>query len=808
MSKVLIIGGGVIGLSVAYHLSRSDSDTSNEVLLLERNQLTSGTSWHAAGIVGPLRATPNMTQLASYALTLFPQLENESGMSTGYKRTGGYWLARRPERLDELHRIASLGQTLGLTPQMIDVANVQVPQLDLSAHAGALEVPQDGNVNPVDLCMAYASAARNNGVDIRENTTVKKLLVDGRRISGVQLADGTRLYADTVVLCAGAWSGALALTAGAALPLQAVEHMYVVTDSIDDLPDPFPVVRDLDTGIYIKGDTGKLVIGGFEPNAKCWNAYGVEGDRAFLQLAEDWQQFEPFMNAALDLLPCLHDTSIRHFMNGPESFTNDSRPLVGETNEVDGLFVAAGMNSVGVMSSAGIGRLLSQWIINGHPTGNVWEVDIARVDPATATPAHMQARMQESVADLFAMHWPYKQAKAGRDMRTSVLHDRWHSAGAVFGSTAGWERGLWYATNENERELPYSVSSQHWQAIAEREAAYMHNGAVMLDLTPFTKLKVSGTDALAELNRLVTAQLDVPIDRVVYTQMLNARGGIEIDLTVTRVGKSEFDIVSGAATRHRDIAMFRRSLSGNVQIDDHTEDYCVIGLMGADSRRILQSICSNWQEVDFSTATNLQIATVSCRATRLSFVGELGWELRVANADATVLFDKLTRCGVQPMGHYALESCRIEKGYRHWGHDIAPDVTPFEAGLAFTIDWHKEFVGKQALLKQKYPEPDNLTKNHTAMTRRLMLLQIEGDALMLHDEPVFENNRYAGLTPSGTKGVRTRLTLAFAMINITAGETLQQSSGRKFQVEVAGRRYNAVPLQRVPFDPDNLRMHA
>jgi len=340
VSKILIIGGGAVGLSIAYHLARRGA---RDVTLLERNQLTSGTSWHAAGIVGPLRATPNMTRLAKAALEVFPELEAETGLSTGYVRTGGYWLAREPARLDELHRIADLGVTLGLTPQVILASDVPLGLLDLSRHKGALHVPEDANVNPVDLCMAYARGAKDRGVTIREGVQVARLLKYGNRITGVALPDGAEIPADRVVIATGAWSRALAATASVALPLQAVEHMYVVTEPVPDLPNPFPVIRDLDRGIYLKGDAGKLVIGGFEPDAKCWDTNGPEGNRAFLELAEDWDQFAPFMEAALDLCPGLETVGIQHFMNGPESFTADTRPLVGET-PVDGLFVAVGMN--------------------------------------------------------------------------------------------------------------------------------------------------------------------------------------------------------------------------------------------------------------------------------------------------------------------------------------------------------------------------------------------------------------------------------------------------------------------------------
>ncbi|HRX37442.1 MAG TPA: FAD-dependent oxidoreductase, partial [Aestuariivirga sp.] len=452
MQKIIIIGGGAIGLSVAYHLAKLKA---GEITLLERNQLTSGTSWHAAGIVGPLRATASMTRIAAAALEVFPRLEAETGMSTGYRRTGGYWLARKVERMDELRRIAAVGCHMGLTPRIVTPDEVAIPQLDLTSHVGALMVPEDANVNPVDLCMAYARGARMGGVTIRENMLVQRILMQDGAARGVEFSDGSTMIADKVVLCAGAWSKRLADDIGVALPLQAVEHMYIVTEPIPGLPNPFPVVRDLDTGIYIKGDAGRLVIGGFEPDAKAWDAYGPEGDRAFLEMPEDWDQFGPFMEAALALMPQLAEVGIQRFMNGPESFTVDTRPLVGLAPEADGLFVAAGLNSVGIMTSAGIGQVLADWVATGDEPCDLWGIDIARVDAATADSAYMKERMKEAVSDLFAMHWPFKQPAAGRGLRTSALHDHWGAQGAVFGLTAGWERGLWYAESEMERDLPY-----------------------------------------------------------------------------------------------------------------------------------------------------------------------------------------------------------------------------------------------------------------------------------------------------------------------------------------------------------------
>ena len=797
MTAIVIIGGGALGLSLAWNLAKRGV---KDVVLLERNQLTSGTSWHAAGIVGPLRASPNMTRLAMRALDVFPALEAETGMATGYRRTGGYWLARAPERMDELRRIAAVGQHFGLDARIIAPDEIPLPQLDLSGHVGALSVAEDASINPVDLCMAYARAARAGGVTILENTRVAAIMKDQGCVCGVRLADGSEICAKTVALCAGAWSRPLAATAGVALPLQAVEHMYVVTEPMAGLPSAFPVIRDLDRGLYIKGDTGRLVIGGFEPDAKCWDAFGPEGDRPFLELPEDWEQFGPFMQTALDLVPALADTGIQRFMNGPESFTVDSRPLVGPSPTVDGLYVAVGMNSVGVMSSAGIGEALAGWITDGTPSFDLWEIDLARADPLAADEAHLQARMTEAVADVFAVHWPYKQPNAGRGLRKSMLHSQWAKAGAVFGVTAGWERGFWYARAAHERNLPYAVGRQPWEPIAAREAKAMAEGAALLDLTPFTKIDVTGPDALPLLQSLASANLDVAEGSAVYTPFLNARGGIEADVTVTPTGNSTFRITSGAATRWHDLGFLRRGAAGHsVEIVDCTEAECVIGVMGPTARTVLQTLSDDdWHRFPFSTSRPVIVAGVPCRATRISFVGELGWELAALNADAHRLFDALRSARASMLGHYALDGCRMEKGYRHWGHEMGSNTTPLEAGIGFTIDWSKNFVGKPALEKQR----------NEGLTRRIVLFDIPPEPLMLHDEPILSDGRVVGFTTSGAVGPRTGRNLAFALIDIKPGESLGETCARDYELEVAGQRYPAKALRHPPYDPKGERMRA
>ena len=796
MARTLIIGGGAIGLSLAYHLTRRGE---GDVILLERNQLTSGTSWHAAGIVGPLRATPNGTRLAMYAGELFPRLEAETGLSTGYRRTGGYWLARNEARMDELRRIAALGRHFALTPTLLDGTALAIPGVDSSGIVGALRVEEDANVNPVDLCMAYARAARAGGADIREGVNVAALVVENGRARGVRLADGSLIAADRVALCAGAWSKKLADAAGVALPLQAVEHMYVVTEPMPHLPHPYPVLRDLDRGIYVKGDAGKLVIGGFEPHAKCWDPHGPEGDRPFLEFSQDWDQFAPFMEAALALIPSLEKAGIQHFMNGPESFAVDSRPLIGQTNEVDGLFVAAGMNSVGVMSSAGVGRVLADWMIEGAAPIDLWEADIARVDPLTAAAAHVEARMAEAVADVFGLHWPFKQPKAGRGLRRSALHDRWAAAGAVFGLTAGWERGIWYATGEDDRALPYSVGEQPWQDHVHREAAAMEHGTALIDLSPFGKFDLSGPDALSALGYLAAGNVDVAEGQAVYTPLLNAKGGIEADVTVTRIGPELFRVTSGAATRWRDLAWLRRNARGRVVIADRTEDEVVIGVMGAGSRDLLAAISpDDWRDFPFASARDVTVAGVPVRATRVSFVGELGWELSIPAELGCAVFDALHGRGARPLGHYALDGCRIEKGFRHWGHDLGPEITPLEAGLGFTLDWSKDFLGKPALERQRTE----------GLRRRLHLFEIDGRPLVLHDEPIREGGAVVGLTTSGARGARTHKGLALGMIAIAPGERPPQTAARRFEIEIAGQYYPARVLERPPFDPTGERMKA
>jgi glycine cleavage system aminomethyltransferase T/glycine/D-amino acid oxidase-like deaminating enzyme len=807
-ARIVIIGGGVIGLGIAYHLAALGM---TDVLLIERNQLTSGTSWHAAGIVGPLRASLNLTRLAQYATELFPQLEERTGQASGYRRTGGLWLARRSERLEELKRIADMGDVCGLHVELIQPLAVaeRIRGLPIAGLQGALWVDEDGQANPVDICTAYAKAARAAGISVLEQTACSGFQIENGRVRAVRLASGGMIRCESVVNAAGAWARRVGAMAGVPVPLQAVEHMYVVTEPIAGLPDPFPILRDLDEGVYVKEDAGRLVLGGFEPDAKLFDTDSPAGDTPFLELPEDWEQFEPFIGAGLRLLPPLAETGIRHFMNGPESFTPDTRPLMGESPYLRGFYVAAGFNSTGMMSSAGAGRAMAEWIIDGEPALDLWPLDIARFDRAAAAKSFVGARMRESVADLFRMHWPYKQAEAGRDVRRSPFHRAFAEAGAAFGAPTGWERPLWFARSEAERAPNYGFGPQGWWGAAKTEARRMANGVGVFELSPFTKLDVIGREATRLLQRLCAGNIDVAEGRAVYTQMLNRRGGIEADVTVTRSGADAYRIVSGAATRQKDFAWIARHAEDfglDASVFDATSAEAVLAVMGPRSRELLQGLTDadlGNQAFPFSTSRRIDVGMVNVRATRVSFVGELGFELYAPVEFAESLFASVAEAGraydLALCGHYALDGCRLEKGFRSWGHDLGQKDTPLEAGLSFAVAWDKDvdFLGREALLGQR----------EAGLTRRLLHFAVEdANPLLLHDEPIYRDGRLAGLTTSGGLGFRTGLSLCLGYIACELGEPRDWLLASDYEVSVTGKRHRLRPLARPPYDPAGSRM--
>lgn len=802
-AEIVVIGGGAVGLSTAYHLAKEGV---KDVLLVERNSLTSGTSWHAAGIVGPLRASMNLTKLAIYATELFASLEQETGQATGYRQIGGLWLARTDDRLRELKRIAAMGEMTGLDARILHREEVlaTLPGCRTDDLAGALWVGEDGQVNPVDLCMAYAKGARAGGVRIREDCGVTAVEETGGRVAAVRLEDGSRIACRAVINCAGAWAHGLGARSGVAVPLQAVEHIYVVTEPIPDLVQPFPILRDLDGGTYIKEDAGKLVIGGFEHNAKLWHPASADPKASFLMFPEDWEQAEPFLSCALHRLPFLETVGLGHFMNGPESFTPDTKPAIGEAPNLKNYFTAAGFNSIGIVSSAGAGRAIAAWAMTGEAPMDLWEVDIQRFHPDDAASAFLAERVVESVKNQFDMHWPYKQAETGRDRRRGALHGRFAEAGAVFGAPTGWERPLWFAESAHERTLPYSFGPQAWWPIAEREAHRLMSDAVLFELSPFAKIDIAGGGALALLQQLCANRMDRPVGRATYSQMLNDRGGIEADVTVTRLGEDSFRVTSGAATWIKDLCYLTRVADrfADVTVRDRTADETVVGLMGPRSRAILSALSGDdFSNADFPFATSrtVGIAGLRVRATRLSFVGELGWELTVANEDAPALHDVLAGQGIGYAGHWCLDGCRLEKGFKHWGHDIGPDDTPLEAGLCFAVAWDKPggFRGRDALMRQ----------HDAGVDRRLIGFTVrDGAPLLLHDEPIYRDGELAGRTTSGNRGFRIGCPVCLGYVARRDGETRTEMLAGRYEIKVAGDLYPLEPLERPAYDPGGERM--
>ena len=623
--------------------------------------------------------------------------------------------------------------------------------------------------------------------------------------------NGERVNCNRVVLCAGLWSRKLAANVGVNVPLQAVEHMYVVTEPIDQLREPVPVVRDLECGVYLKGDTGKMVIGGFEKDAKIWNSVSeIPADGGYLMFAEDWDQFEPFMQAAVERMPILESTGIQMFMNGPESFTPDTKPLIGETPELPGLFVAAGFNSVGVMSSAGVGRELSEWILNGCPRFDLWEVDIRRVSPKWNETENLHLRMQEAVHTQFAMHWPLKQPEPRVGLHRSPLYERLKCAGAEFGCLPHWEVPLWYAESEPEHEIIHTFGEQPWWDITQREAERMATSVALIDLSQFSKFEITGKRSLEGLQYLCAGDMDMRPGQSKYTVMLNECGGIEADVTVSRTGSNSFSVVSGASTRYRDFSRMRQILENfdGVLIEDRTQDEAVLGLMGQLAREVLQRVFSENLQSEifpFGQFRKGKIGGMEVTTLRRSYAGELGWEIYMQADDAVMVYDLIRQAGedfeISHLGMLALDGCRMEKGFGHWSHEWGPDVTPIEARIEHTLGTrHRDYLGYDAIQRQK----------EQGVSQRLFLLEVllqtSERPLLLHDELVLCDDDIVGLTTSGAVGPRTGKLLSFALVESEPDESFSAICDKHFQIEVAGDLYETRVLTEAPYDPDGMRM--
>ncbi len=649
-TDVVIIGGGIVGCSIAYHLTRLGI---TDVLLLERRQLTCGTTWHAAGLVGQLRATRRMTELAKYTSELFATLEAETGQATGFRQNGSLSVATNAERFLELKRGASMGRSFGLEVEVIGPAEIgaRYPFVETGDLVGGIFLPKDGQTNPVDTTLALARGARMRGARVVEGVKVQQIVVDAGRAVGVR-TDAGEVRAGTVVLAAGMWSRDLARATGVAVPLHAAEHFYIVTEPIPGLPTDLPSLRVTDEAAYYKEDAGKILLGCFEPEAKPWGEDGIPDDFAFGTLPEDIDHFEPILELATRRFPRLRETGIQTFFNGPESFTPDDRYLLGETAEVRDLFVACGFNSIGIQSSGGAGKVLAEWIRDRHPPVDLTDVDIRRFHPVQSTRAYLRDRTVETLGLLYAMHWPYRQYATARGVRRSPFHERLLAAGAVMGEMAGWERPNWFARPGQEREYRYTYGRQNWFGNCAEECLAVRDRVALFDQSCFAKFLVTGPDACAVLERISANRIDVPAGRIVYTQWLNELGGIEADLTVTRLDETSFLVVTSAASETRDLAWLRRHVPAELRcaVSNVTSGLATLGLMGPRSRALLEQLSgedlSN-AAFPFATSREIEIGYARVRACRITYVGELGWELYIPTELAMHVFERIVEAGAR-----------------------------------------------------------------------------------------------------------------------------------------------------------------
>ena len=801
-AEIVIVGGGIVGCSIAYHLTQRGV---SDVVLLERKQLTCGTTWHAAGLVSMLWPTPTLTRLAKYCHELYASLEEETGQATGYRRIGSVSLARTEERLEELQRNASLAGVFDVDSEMIDNQRLEAlyPGVNTQGVLGSLYIEKDGQTNPVDTTQALAKGARSRGAKIIEDLKVDDILLDGDKAVGGRTAQGD-IKARKVILTGGLWSRDIAKKIGIELPLYACEHYYVVTDAIPGLTRR-PVMRDFDKGLYFKEDAGKMLIGWFEKNAIGCPMSRITEDFCFDEFPTDMAHIEPHLLAAMETFPEFGNAGIRTFFNGPESFTNDNLHLLGPTPEVENFYVACGMNSKGIAASGGLGKILADWVIDGHPSGEITETDVRRNNAVQTTDTYVKARIPEALGHTYAMHWPFYQYQTARNLIQSPLHQALLDQGACFGEVGGYERPNWFARNGAPAEYDYSYKRQNWFEFSAAEHTAVRENVGVYDISSFGKFEVTGKDAVTTLQNLSCANIDVDHGQVVYTQWLNERGGIEADLTIARLAANRFWVITGIASLNRDWWRLKKNLLGQTEITDVTTQHACLSVQGPDARRLLQHITDSDLSADgfaFGSGRFAQVANSTVWMQRLSYVGELGWELFVPQREALMVFNALHQAGrkygLANVGLHALNSLRLEKGFRHWGHDIAAEDNLFQAGLSFTAKPDAaDFIGRAAFLT---------AREAGSQDRRLVQFVLENpEPLLYHNEPIVMNGDVVGFLSSGMYGHSMGAAIGMGYVN-AQGLNAEILESADFEIEVATVRHRARASLRALYDPTGGRM--
>ena len=806
-ARVVIIGGGVIGCSVAYHLTKLGWE---DVVLLERKQLTSGTTWHAAGLIAQLRATANMTKLAKYSQELYGGLEEETGVATGFKRVGSITVALTEERREEIYRQAAMARAFGVEVEEISNERVQemYPHLNLEGVVGAVYLPLDGQGDPANIALALAKGARQRGGLIKERVKVTGMAKNGSRVTGVDWTDENgnsgHIEADMVVNCGGMWGHEVGRMAGVNVPLQACEHFYIVTEAIEGLTQ-LPVLRVPDEHAYYKEDAGKFLLGAFEPESKPWAVDGIPDDFEFDQLQEDFDHFEPILEKAIERMPLLAEAGIHTFFNGPESFTPDDAYHLGLAPEMDNFWVAAGFNSIGIQSAGGAGMALAAWMDTGEKPFDLGDVDISRMQPFQGNKRYLEARSKETLGLLYADHFPFRQKATARGVRRTPFHQHLLDQGAVMGEIAGWERANWFANEGQKPEYEYSWKRQNFFDNVAAEHNAVRNNVGMYDMTSFGKLRVEGRDAMVFMNYIGGGDYDVPVGKIVYTQFLNSKAGIEADVTVTRIEENCYLVVTPAATRLADQTWMRRNQGDfNVVITDVTAGEGVLAVMGPNARKLLQAVSPN----DFSNAVNpfgtaqeIELGMGLARVHRVTYVGELGWEIYMPSDMAGHMFETLHEAGqdmgLKLCGMHMMDTCRIEKGFRHFGHDITSEDHVLEAGLGFAVKTDKpNFIGRDAVL----------AKRETGLEQRLVQFKLtDAEPLLYHNEPILRNGENVGYLSSGGYGHHVGAAIGMGYVPCK-GESVAELLASSFEIDVMGTRVKAEAKLKPFYDPKSERV--
>jgi 4-methylaminobutanoate oxidase (formaldehyde-forming) len=814
-AQAVIIGGGVIGCSVAYHLAKLGW---RDVVLLERKRLTSGTTWHAAGLIGQLRATANMTKLARYGAELYANLEAETGVATGFRRVGSISLALTQERLEELKRGASMARAFGVEVEEISAAEAgrRHPLTKMTDVVGAIYLPRDGVADPGNVAHSMARGASRAGVVIRENVEVTGILSANGRVTGVTTKAGS-IASELVINCAGMWGRRVGRMAGVHLPLQACEHFYIVSEPSDEIPSGLPVLRVTDECAYYKEDAGKIMLGAFEEKAKPWAITGIPEEFCFDELPADFEHLAPLLETATRRMPLLGRLGIRTFFNGPESFTHDNRYLLGETPELAGFFVACGFNSVGIQSAAGAGRALAEWIVGGSAPFDLWDVDVRRVFPWQSTRAFIVPRVSETLGLLYADHFPFRQFATSRGVRHTPVHDQLAARGAYFGEVAGWERPHWFLPQSEigHGKVPEAHDTwgrPRWHVHVATEHMAVRNDVALFDMSPFGKIHVEGTDAESVLQRICANDIAVEPGRIVYTQWLNERGGIEADVTVARLADTAFLIVTSSVTIRRDLFWLKQRIPDEARclaIDVSSGEAC-LALMGPNSRALLQALTPDdlsSAAFPFGTQRSIEIGMAHVRAHRISFVGELGFELFVPTEFARHVLGLLLEAGepkgLRPAGILALNTLRLEKAYRIFGHDISDEDHVLEAGLGFAVKTAKpssrfgQFIGREAVMR----------KRDAGLARRLLQFKlVEPEPLLFHNEPVLRDGRIVGFLSSGGYGHALGAAVGLGYVPCRCDEATEELLASHYEIEVAGCRFAARATLKPFYDPSSSRV--